>query len=52
MINQQFARHALAPYEWVNREEDLGLDGLRRAKLSYQPAYLLERWVARLRENP
>ena len=52
MINQQFARHALAPYEWVNREEDLGLDGLRRAKLSYQPVYLLERWVARLRENP
>ena len=37
MINQQFVLHNCDDVEYVNREEDLGLEGLRKAKKSYYP---------------
>ena len=43
MMNQQFAEHECANYLYINREEDLGLDSLRQAKMSYQPVILLEK---------
>lgn len=43
MINQQFAEHNCADYKYINREEDLGLDSLRQAKMSYHPVILLEK---------
>lgn len=47
MINQQFVAGAGTDFDYVNREEDMGIEGLRKAKLSYHPAelsvkYLLE----------
>ncbi|MCI9636375.1 MAG: DUF2156 domain-containing protein [Hungatella sp.] len=36
-INQQFLIHEFADTSLVNREDDLGLEGLRKAKLSYNP---------------
>lgn len=43
---QQFAAHAAAGFLYLNREEDLGVPGLRKSKLSYHPVRLLEKWTA------
>ncbi|MDR1527331.1 MAG: phosphatidylglycerol lysyltransferase domain-containing protein [Dysgonamonadaceae bacterium] len=43
MMNQQFAEHNCADYRYINREEDLGLESLRQAKMSYHPVLLLEK---------
>ena len=46
MINQQFILHELMDYKYVNREEDMGLDGLRKAKESYKPVMMAEKGFA------
>ena len=45
MINQQFVEHECMNYKYVNREEDTGAEGLRKAKLSYRPVFLVEKGV-------
>lgn len=42
-INQMFLSHAGEAFTWVNREQDLDSDGLRKAKLSYQPSDFLKK---------
>lgn len=44
-MNQMFAQHCLSDFEFVNREQDLGIKGLRRAKKSYHPDHMVEKSI-------
>ncbi|MDP8222212.1 MAG: phosphatidylglycerol lysyltransferase domain-containing protein [Candidatus Lernaella stagnicola] len=44
-INQLLCKRLLGEFEFVNREQDLGVPGLRKAKESYQPVRLVEKYT-------
>lgn len=50
MINQQFVQHECMDYTYINREEDTGAEGLRKAKLSYRPVFLVEKGLVTEKE--
>jgi hypothetical protein len=49
-INKMFCENYLKDYKWINREQDGGEEGLRKAKLSYNPAKLEMKYTIRLKE--
>ena len=48
-INQAFAAAEWSKMKYINREEDMGLPNLRKAKESYKPVKLIEKFNARLK---
>lgn len=44
-LANEFAKRYAAGYRYINREEDMDIEGLRRSKMSYQPKFLLEKFT-------
>lgn len=49
IINQQFTEHNCEDYLYVDREDDSGQEGLRKAKQSYRPVLMVEKFGAKLK---
>ena len=50
MMNQQFLAHEWQGFTYVNREEDMGIPGMRQAKESYRPVFMVKKYVATLKK--
>jgi hypothetical protein len=48
-INNEFCKHMASHVKRINREEDMGIPGLRKAKLSYNPTKLIEKYIVRIK---
>ena len=51
IINQQFVLNEASEFTYINREEDMGYPSLRKAKLSYQPDILLEKFIVKEKDK-
>lgn len=45
MINQQYVKNECMDVELINREEDMGIEGMRKAKRAYHPVKMVEKYM-------
>ena len=50
-INRQFCKSSWNGFTFVNREQDLGIEGLRKAKLSYHPVKMVDKYTVRVKRH-
>lgn len=48
-INQSFVENEWADMAYINREEDMGIEGLRKAKESYRPVKMIKKFTAKFK---
>ncbi len=51
LLCNEFALICCNGYKYINREEDLGVEGLRRAKESYKPYRMIDKYSAEIKEQ-
>ncbi len=51
LINQWFSKYGLSDFTYVNREQDLGIPGMRQAKESYYPQHMVDKNCISLSSN-
>ncbi|MDX9888116.1 MAG: phosphatidylglycerol lysyltransferase domain-containing protein [Anaerovoracaceae bacterium] len=51
MINHEFCKAVGKNFKFINREEDMGIPNLRKAKLSYKPVKLVEKYIITCKED-
>lgn len=51
VINRDFCKNEWRDYKYINREEDMGVAGMRYAKRAYNPVKMVEKYRATKREN-
>lgn len=44
-INNEFVKNRWRDFCYVNREEDMGIEGLRKAKMSYKPSHMVQKYI-------
>ena len=47
VLNRDLVRMCCKKYKYINREEDIGVPGLRQSKMSYKPDILLAKFVVK-----
>ncbi|KNY28580.1 Lysylphosphatidylglycerol synthetase, domain of unknown function DUF2156 [Pseudobacteroides cellulosolvens ATCC 35603 = DSM 2933] len=48
ITNQQFCENEWGHVEYINREQDLGIEGIRKAKLSYHPVKMINKYLVEI----
>jgi hypothetical protein len=48
LLNQAFLENEWSGYTYINREQDLGEEGLRKSKESYFPHHMVNKYIIRL----
>lgn len=48
IINREFCTNEWSDMKYINREEDMGVEGLRKSKLSYNPAFMVNKFLVKV----